>query len=723
MSSVNAVCLESSMSRLRSVSVVCSLLLAAGAACGQAHEALVLVNPNSPESLYVSNYYADARGLPLSGLGYFDPAATGFNDFVTTRKPALLGTLANHRNRDSIDYVILTSDAPYRINASGFVSDQCSTVSRFSLTGCYTMTQYTDTVLGGVNSLLANGFFDVDGVARAFDSRISFHAGEPGVGTPAGRSFIGAALGYTGERGTGLNAVLNMIDRSVAADGTFPAGTFHFLQTSDAARSGPRHGEYTTVANEINAAGGTAVKTIGPLLPSGGDVSVGAMGGFASANIAAGDFSFANGAFADHLTSFGATFDNGNQTKVTEWIKKGAICTFGTIQEPCNYPNKFPTAYIHSMYFDGVTVGEACFRSLQAVPFQGMMIGDPLCHPYTHVPMVGPGDLPTAEVSGNVSFIPSATTSHPTASIDEIQVYIDGVLRSAEAPGNVQLVRTTFLDDGWHEIRIVALDDTLVGSQGEWVGDLFTNNNGKIIGATAPAASIDRSGLIQIATDANDPNVTETRLMHNDRVVAAIAGSGNIETRGEIVGAGPARVRIEMDFADGTTARAKPFVVDVANTNEPAGGGAPTAFDFTRKAIPGEAFILELPAMHNTAVDEPTFSITSGPSQGTVIGGSGRYRIVEANAGASGTDQIGFSVTSDGQTDTATATIVYFDPNAQPCPADTNLDGVLNGQDFTFWIFAYNSNLVSIGDINMDGVLTPTDFTAWIAAYNLGCDF
>jgi hypothetical protein len=711
------------MSRLRSVSIATTLVLAAGTVFGQSHEALVLVNPNSAESLYVSNYYSGARGIPTSGLGYFDPAATGFNNFVAVCKPALLGTLANHRNRESIDYVILTSDAPYRINATGFVSDQCSAVSRFSLSGCYTMTQYTDEVLGGTSSLLSNGFFDVDGVARGFNSNISYHAGDPGVGTPAGRSFIGAALGYTGERGTNLAAVISMIDRSVAADATFPSGTFHFLQTSDAARSGPRHGLYSSAVNAIVADGGTAVKTIGPLLPSGGDVSAGAMSGFASANIVAGDFSLVDGAFADHLTSYGATFDNGNQTKVTEWIKKGAICTFGTIQEPCNYPDKFPTASIHTMYFGGATIGEACFRSLEAVPFQGMMIGDPLCHPYTHVPVVGPGDLPATTVSGNVSFVPTATTPHPSASIGEIEVYIDGVLRSAEAPGNVQLVRTTFLDDGWHEIRIVAIDDTLVGSLGEWVGDLYTSNNGKIIGATAPAASIDRSGLIQIATDANDPNVTETRLLHNDRVVAAIPGSGNIETRGEIVGAGPARVRIEMDFADGTTARAMPFTVDVSNTNEPTAGGAPVAYDFTKNAIPGEAFVLELPAMHNTAVDEPTFSITSGPTQATVLGGSGRFRIIEANSNAAGTDQVTFSVVSDGQMDTATATIVYFDPNAQPCPADTNLDGMLNGQDFTFWIFAYNNNLVSIGDLNMDGMLTPTDFTAWIAAYNIGCDF
>ncbi len=711
------------MFHVHKATVASVLVLAAGAAVGQSHEALVLVNPNNAESLHVSNYYSKARDIPISGLAYFDPATTLYADFANSRVPALMGTMANSRNRDSIDYVILTSDTPFRLSAPGYVTDQCAVANRFSLSACYTMAQYTDTVLGGTTSLLSNGFFDVDGVAKGFDSNISYHSGEPGVGTPAGRAFIGAALGHTGDQGTDRQAVLDMIDRSVAADGTFPSGTFHFLQTNDAARSGPRHGLYTAVVNKINAAGGNAVRTVGPLLPSGGVVSAGAMSGFADADIAGADFTFANGAFADHLTSFGATFTVASQTKIPRWIEKGAICTFGTIQEPCNYPNKFPTPYLHSMYYEGATVGEACFRSLQAVPFQGMLLGDPLCHPYTHVPSVGPGNLPTGTVSGNVSFVPTASTAHPSAAINLVRVYIDGILRSEANAGNVQFVRTTFLDDGWHEIRIVAVDNTEVGAQGEWVGDLYTNNNGKIIGATPPATNIDRSGLIQIATDANDPNVTETRLLHNNRVVAAIAGSGNIETRGEIVGVGPVRVRVEMDFADGTTARSQPFEVEVDNSNPPTGGGAPMAYDFTKTVVPGEAYVLEMPAMHNTTVDEPTFSITSGPSQGTVLGGNGRFRIIEADAGAAGTDQVTYSVTSDGQTDTGVATIVFFDPDAQPCPADTNLDGVLNGQDFSFWVFAYNSNLVSIADINMDGMLSPSDFSAWVGAYNLGCDF
>ena len=706
-----------------SVSAALVLALAAGTAKSQSHEALVLVNPTSAQSLHVSNYYADARAIPTSGLAYFDPAPADFNEFVSTQVPALEGTIANHRNDDSIDYIILTPDAPYRFNAPGLVSDQCVAVTKFSLSGAYTLSKFTDVILAGTGSLLSNGYFDSNGQARAFESQTGWAGGNPGPASPGGKLYIGAALGYTGSLGNTKSEVLSLIDRSVAADGSFPNGTFYFLKTNDVNRSSPRDGLYTSAVNRITNAGGSAAFSDGPVLPPAGAVVSGAMTGAATLSIDSADMTFVNGAFADHLTSWAATFDNANQTKMSRWIAKGAICTFGTIQEPCNYPQKFPTAYIHSMYFDGLTIGEACLRSLGAVPFQGMMYGDPLGHAYTHIPVIDPGTIPTQPVSGNVTLSPTATTTNPNASIGTFEVYLDGILRDTQAAGQPLTVRTTFLDDGWHELRIVAIDDSLVASQGQWIGSLTSNNAGKALNITPPTTSTDRSGLIQVVTDANDQNVVESRLYHNDRVVAAIPGKGTLSTLGEIVGAGPARLRVEMDFADGTTARSMPYTVNVADANPPATTGSPTAFDFTKTVKPGQTYVLELPALFTGPLTEPTYQITSGPSQGTILGGSGPYRIIQADAGASGTDQVGFSITSNGNTDAATATIVFYDPDAQPCPADTNLDGILDAADFSFWVFAYNAGLTNIADLNGNSTLEPADFAAWIAAFNTGCDY
>ncbi|RNC82232.1 MAG: hypothetical protein ED559_10760 [Phycisphaera sp.] len=56
----------------------------------------------------------------------------------------------------------------------------------------------------------------------------------------------------------------------------------------------------------------------------------------------------------------------------------------------------------------------------------------------------------------------------------------------------------------------------------------------------------------------------------------------------------------------------------------------------------------------------------------------------------------------------------------EPCPADTNGDGVVSPADFSAWIDAFNNQLPAC-DQNGDGQCDPTDFTAWVANFNNGC--
>jgi len=55
-----------------------------------------------------------------------------------------------------------------------------------------------------------------------------------------------------------------------------------------------------------------------------------------------------------------------------------------------------------------------------------------------------------------------------------------------------------------------------------------------------------------------------------------------------------------------------------------------------------------------------------------------------------------------------------------PCPADTNVDGVLSPADFSSWVAAFNTSS-ALCDQNGDNSCTPADFSAWVANYNAGC--
>ena len=94
---------------------------------------------------------------------------------------------------------------------------------------------------------------------------------------------------------------------------------------------------------------------------------------------------FAPGALADHLTSFGGVLDgSAGQMPATAWLDAGATASYGTAIEPCNYPQKFPRpTVLWSRYFRGATAVEAYWASVEW-PGEGNFVGDPLARPFGH---------------------------------------------------------------------------------------------------------------------------------------------------------------------------------------------------------------------------------------------------------------------------------------------------------------------------------------------------
>jgi uncharacterized protein (TIGR03790 family) len=89
------------------------------------------------------------------------------------------------------------------------------------------------------------------------------------------------------------------------------------------------------------------------------------------------------GAAADHLTSFGGVLPDGNgQMPATEWLRAGATASYGTVDEPCNYTDKFPGASVLvGRYRRGDTLLEAYWKSVRW-PGQGLFLGEPLARPW-----------------------------------------------------------------------------------------------------------------------------------------------------------------------------------------------------------------------------------------------------------------------------------------------------------------------------------------------------
>jgi uncharacterized protein (TIGR03790 family) len=92
------------------------------------------------------------------------------------------------------------------------------------------------------------------------------------------------------------------------------------------------------------------------------------------------------GAVADHLTSAGGILTGSYQMSALEWLKAGATGSYGTVVEPCNFPEKFPNpGVLMGYYLKGSTLIEAYWKSV-AEPGQGIFVGEPLAKPFAKRP-------------------------------------------------------------------------------------------------------------------------------------------------------------------------------------------------------------------------------------------------------------------------------------------------------------------------------------------------
>ncbi|MBK7644063.1 MAG: TIGR03790 family protein [Planctomycetes bacterium] len=648
-----------------------ALALLAGAlrAGGTPENAILIVDPTNPESLYVANHYLDARGIPRGNVIYMAPTPASFAQWSATQAPAFLGMLENLRLADHVDYVVLPSGGPFYMASSGAITDQCAPVNRFAACAPYTLVHQRALLASGTDSALHNHYAGAGDTPRAFDSNQGWQNGLP---LPTGQHyFIGTMLGYTGANGNTLAEVLAMIDRSAAVDGTHPVGTFYFEHTSDVARSGPRDPVYPAAVSSITSHGGAAQLQFADL-PLGALDCLGIMTGLAQPDILNANLAILPGAFCDHLTSYAATYDSTSQTKMSQWIGKGASGTSGAVEEPCNYSGKFPNARLHVWYQQGQSLGEAWLRSLDFAPMQQLFNGDALCRPFATLPVVTLAGVPATSVSGVFAPVPSASTTLAGAAIASYELLVDGRSLSTCGTGGHFTVDTTSLADGWHELRALAYDNTTNKNVGRWIGSFQSDNFGRSAALAPNASSGDLATMFSLGASAAGGTLAQLRLLQGSRVVAAASSNGVLDVFGQNLGAGSVQVQLEAEFSDGKLARSAPLALDIAYAPGAPANAAPQAFSFTRHLRSDQAFVLELPASFDSASASVSWSVTAPPSQSAILGGgTSGFVVLQPNPGAGGSDTLQYRASNAGGiSNTGTITLVYDAPPA--CPAQFN---------------------------------------------------
>lgn len=645
---------------------------------GGPENALLIIDPTDADSLYLGHRYAAARAIPAGNVLYMPPAAADYAAWAGFQRHAVTGTLAA-RGLDHVDHIVLApSRRFYMPMATDLVRTGCGVVSRMSLSSAYTFLPEADEILGAtlwdqeLNRYRAA--WRSPGDAVAFDSGTRWYNGRPATSRGARSYFVGTSLGYLGERGNTVAEIDALIARSAAADGTRPDGTFYFMTTPDGIRS-YRKTDFPAVTLAITAMGGRA-EALDGVLPLGRRDAHGIVTGITHPQPVGADLAIRPGAFADHLTSFAGTFDDGSQEKMSSWIAAGASGTLGTVEEPCT-GGKFPDAALHAFYYAGLPLGEALLRSVSWAAFQSLFYGDPLTRPFTVIPDVAVDGLPDGRAAGAVRLTARASTDVPGASIAAYTLYVDGIAVGETTDGRFAL-DTTRLADGWHELRVTAVDSTPVRAVGAWRGALEVANAGRavVLDLSFPAAG-DGVAMLVAQAHVSGGAPIEVRLIQNSRTVATLPpGEAAVRIPARALGAGAFTLRAVAEFADGPAAVSAADVVELTAGDVAPGGdpsnAAPRAFDTTVDLRPGRPRLIDLPGFAGDG-GPVTVAVTTPPAQAEVRSDGGAF-VLWPHATAAGTDTLTYAVTNAaGAAATARVRIRYCPAGAADAPVAPGL--------------------------------------------------
>ncbi|MDD4881966.1 MAG: TIGR03790 family protein [Gallionellaceae bacterium] len=309
-------------------------------ALGPEQVALV-INENDPASVAVGAYYQERRDIPAGNVIRVrfraDVSALGQDEFARLRAEVERRTPAH------VQAYALAWTRPYRVGCMG-------------ITSAFAFGYDPAWCAAGCGPTRASPYFNSDSITPWDDLHI-----RPTM-LLAGRS---------------VAEVKTLIDRGVAADHTYPAGTAYLVSTADKARN-VRAVIYPAVAHLL---GGVVTIAEVDAAPEPRDDVLALFTG--QAKVAGLDrLGFRPGAAADHLTSTGGQLTDSKQMSALEWLSAGATASYGTVTEPCNRPQKFPNPGVFlAHYLGGATLLEAYWKSV-AWPGQGVFVGEPLARPY-----------------------------------------------------------------------------------------------------------------------------------------------------------------------------------------------------------------------------------------------------------------------------------------------------------------------------------------------------
>lgn len=557
---------------------------------GGAETTLLVVNARSPLSLAVANEYIRLRDLPERQVLWLDEVPPLETVDAGVFRKRILEPIRAHLARnglaDEIDLIAYSSGFPYAVSIVGDLRARGVKPDRYrgdtgSLTG---VTYFGRQVLAGeVNYLMqGNRYFrrpaarmpvpsEMVGPDRLPQGAVVPAAYEPSRGFRAKQAWGDAAgggtdryvlsvmLGYAGRSGNSLPEIVGYLRRAATSDGTQPVGTVYLMENRDIRGRVRRHLFPAAIA-ELRARGRRAEVLVAGQDGQNGDEPRGkgdVMGLVAGTQIVRWSKSRSTllpGSIAESFTSYGGHFAAGMQTKLSEFLRHGAAGSSGAVREPYAFVEKFPVPQLHVYYADGCSLAEAFYQSVKS-PFQLIVVGDPLTRPFAHFARVESMAVGQGPLQGVVNLQPRATAA-PGRPIARLELWVDGQPVATVAPNQYVALDTRALADGWHELRVVAVEAGPIETRSYASRAFEVDNHGRRVELVGAPSSVPYGTALRLSGSAE--GAVSVSVRQGGRVLAraeVAAGRWSAQLASEVLGVGVVALQAVAEYPDGAGAR------------------------------------------------------------------------------------------------------------------------------------------------------------------------
>lgn len=317
--------------------------------------------------------------------------------------------------------------------------------------------------------------------ALGFSARTTFAPNGVPVADPklGFRYLLSVMLGVTRGQGSTVDEAIKYLARASQADFTHPSGKFYFTSTSDVRTTTRKPGFDASIA-ELKALGFEA-EIVTSSLPKDAANVLGAQIGVATTNWATSGSPLAPGAIIDNLTSYGGVMNSASQTKLTHFLVSGAAGSSGTVTEPYALQPKFPHPRMYAHYAAGASLAEAFYLNVTG-PYQLLVVGDPLCKPFSHAPQLAFGsELRKVERTSTLTLAfagkqflqwdqdakPRSQRQTPIAP-SVISVLTDGRNPKTGAVQPKVALRMASFSPGYHELTIRLASNDPLNQRSDW---------------------------------------------------------------------------------------------------------------------------------------------------------------------------------------------------------------------------------------------------------------